>query len=39
MGEPSLSKQRNPLLGSMAVPPETSSPFTHKRNSPLIARM
>ena len=27
------------VLGEQSVPPETSSPLTHNRTSPLIARM
>lgn len=38
MGEPSDSRQRWPLLGEELFPPETSTPFTHRRISPLMAR-
>ena len=38
-GDPSDSRQRYPVAGRQSVPPETSSPLTHKRTSPLIARM
>jgi len=37
-GEPSDSRHRKPLAGEQPVPPETSSPFTHRRTSPLMAR-
>ena len=39
IGEPSDSRQTKPLAGSQPVPPETSSPLTHNRTSPLMARM
>jgi len=38
IGDPSASRQRYPLDGLHSLPPETSSPLTHKRSSPLIAR-
>ena len=38
-GDPSDSRQRKPVLGLQPLPPETSSPLTHSRTSPLIARM
>lgn len=39
IGAPSASKAIKPLAGSQPFPPETSWPLTHKRTSPLIARM
>lgn len=39
IGEPSLSRQRYPVAGSQPVPPETSSPLTQRRTSPLMPRM
>jgi|GEM_PF-6818715 len=39
IGEPSDSRHRYPLRGSQSDPPETSSPLTHNRTSPLIPRM
>ena len=37
-GDPSDSRQRWPVRGSHSLPPETSSPLTQSRISPLIAR-
>ena len=37
-GEPSDSRHKKPLAGEQPVPPETSSPFTQRRTSPLMAR-
>src|SRR4051794_18831822 len=38
IGDPSDSRHKKPVRGSMPLPPDTSSPFTHRRISPLIAR-
>ncbi len=38
IGAPSDSRHKNPVRGSQFVPPETSSPLTHSRTSPLMAR-
>jgi hypothetical protein len=37
MGEPSDSRHRYPIRGSHPFPPETSSPLTYSRTSPLMA--
>ena len=37
-GDPSDSRQRYPVRGSQLLPPETSSPLTQSRISPLMAR-
>ena len=37
-GDPSASRQRKPVRGSAPRPPETSSPFTQRRISPLMPR-
>lgn|GEM_PF-6349465 len=39
IGEPSLSNARYPVAGEHWFPPETSTPFTQSRTSPLMARM